>query len=145
MIHCQERPSDAQSKPNATAFNAERFFFSKNRRLGKPAEYSAVFADAPLRVSHPSFLILARISATDGPRLGLIVAKKHVKRANRRNLIKRMARESFRLQQHNIPSIDAIVLARRGADAFCAAELTQIFNGLWKRLNKRASAQPKPD
>lgn len=145
MIRLQKGLSDITVEPNTPAPVTERFCFSKAQRLSTPAEFSSVFADAPLRVSHPSFLILARARTTDGARLGLIVPKKHVKRANRRNLVKRVARESFRLQQHNIPSVDAIVLARRGADAFSAEELAHIFVGLWKRLTKRASAQVNLD
>lgn len=139
MINHQEDISEVSSEPNPHVIR--RYAFPKSRRLLTAAEFSAVFKDAPLRVSHPSFLILARTNAEAGPRLGLVVAKKYVKRATRRNTIKRITRESFRLQQHNIPKIDAIVLARRGADAFDADELAVIMNGLWKRLAKRAVSQ----
>ncbi len=114
------------------------FPFGKAQRLLTPADYTAVFKQATTRVSHPSFLILVRRNEQTHPRLGLVVAKKYVKRANQRNLIKRMARESFRLQQHHLPSIDAIVLARRGAGEFSSHELLAIFNGLWKRISRQA-------
>lgn len=114
------------------------FAFGKNRRLLNSSDFSAVFNDAPFRASHPSLLILARPSATNEPRLGIVVAKKHVRLAVNRNRAKRIIRESFRLQQHNLPAIDAIVLARRGADSLTKDELQQILDGLWKRVVKKA-------
>lgn len=117
------------------------FCFGKRQRLLNAADYSAVFNDAPIRASHPNFLVLAKISPSAVPRLGLVIAKKNVKHAVNRNRIKRVARETFRLQQHNLPTIDAIVLARRGADDVPQDQLPAIFNGLWKRIIKRARAQ----
>ncbi len=120
------------------------FAFGKNRRLLNSSDFSAVFNDAPFRASHPSFLILARPSNTGEPRLGLIVAKKHVRHAVGRNQIKRISRETFRLQQQKLPAIDAIVLARRGADSLSKSDLQQILNGLWKRVAKKASSSKPP-
>ncbi len=124
---------------NTTSNPLPSLGFTKALRLLNAADYTSVFDDAPIRASHPAFLILSRPNSLPHPRLGLIIAKKHVKKAHQRNAIKRIARESFRHQQHKLTSIDAIVLARRGADNFSAAELRKIFNGLWKRINKRAT------
>lgn len=114
------------------------FAFGKNRRLLNSSDFSRVFDDAPFRASHPNFLILARPSTTNEPRLGLIIAKKNVRLAVRRNRVKRAVRESFRLQQHKLPPIDAIVLARRGADTLSPSDLQQVLDGLWKRVAKKA-------
>jgi ribonuclease P protein component len=113
------------------------FAFGKQRRLLTSSDFSAVFNDAPFRASHPQFLILARPSNVHNARLGLVIAKKNVRLAVERNRIKRIARESFRLQ-HNMPPIDAIVLARRGADSLSNSELQQILNSLWKRVARKA-------
>lgn len=113
------------------------YLFTKQQRLLKPADFSPIFNDAPIRASHPQFLILARPNQHTQARLGIVVAKKHVKRAVGRNLIKRIVRETFRQQQHKMTAIDAIVLARRGADAIPANELNKILTGLWKRIQKR--------
>jgi ribonuclease P protein component len=120
-----------------------RFQFRKKQRLLKQALFSAVFADAPIRASHPNFLILARPNDQGIARIGLVIPKKHVRRANHRNCIKRIARETFRNEQHNLPAIDAIVLARRGAEIVPREQLTSLFTGLWKRISKRANA-PTP-
>ena len=113
--------------------------FPKSLRLLNAKDYSSVFDDAPIRAAHPQVLILSRLNSHSTPRLGLIVAKKNLRLAVSRNRFKRCVRESFRLKQHQLPEIDAIVLARRGADKLTGDDLSQILNGLWKRIAKQAA------
>jgi ribonuclease P protein component len=44
-----------------------------------------------------------------GPRLGLLVTRKHAARAAERNRIKRCLREAFRLEQAGLGSLDVLV------------------------------------
>jgi len=125
------------STPICTSFS-----FEKSLRLLNAADYSHVFDQAPFRASTAQFLILSRPNTLGHPRLGIIVAKKHVKQACKRNRIKRYTRESFRLKQHKIPAIDAIVLARKGADTLSDTELTKMLNSLWVRIAKKAAKKP---
>jgi ribonuclease P protein component len=136
-------PLDTCPAPDASTGPQPGLPFTRQQRLLSAKEFAVVFADAPLRASHPSFLILARNNHLGRARLGLVVPKKHVRKANMRNRIKRVARETFRKEQHKLAAIDAIVLARRGADTVPAEQLTSIFTGLWKRISKRAIA-PSP-
>lgn len=132
----------------SSATPTERCFpFSKTQRLLSSSDFTPVFNDAPIRASNSEILILCKFSSTNNARLGLVVAKKHIKHANKRNQFKRIARESFRLKQHKLPPIDAIVLARRGADALSKNELRRMFDGLWKRVVKKAEklAQAQPE
>lgn len=62
--------------------------------------------------------IYARPNALAHPRLGLIVSRRVVRLATRRNLYKRLMREAFRLGQQDLGSLD--VVARLKAD--CPAE-----------------------
>lgn len=119
------------------------FAFAKPLRLLNAAQYSAVFDCAPVRVAQPQFLILARPNDLGHPRLGLIIAKKHVRNATDRNRIKRIARETFRLQQQQLFPLDAIVLARGGAGELDNAALAKAFNKLWRKLDQRAR-NPQP-
>lgn len=129
--------------PNASnATDLSRFLFSKQQRLLAAREFSALFADAPIRASHPCFLVLCNLNSFEKARLGLVIAKKQIKKSHDRNRIKRLIRESFRLQQHKLPHIDAIVLARKGADALSNSEIQVILHGLWKRISKRATHNP---
>lgn len=45
-------------------------------------------------------------------RLGLVVGKKAAKRVNKRNYMKRVIREWFRLHQHELPAKDFVVRVR---------------------------------
>ncbi|MFA0809688.1 ribonuclease P protein component [Microbulbifer epialgicus] len=118
------------------------FGFAKTLRLLNAAQYREVFNKNLVRAAHPHLLILARPNELEHPRLGLVIAKKHVRNACDRNQIKRITRETFRLQQHQLPPLDAVVLARPGAADLDKAALAKILNKLWRKLAKRAQ-QPQ--
>jgi len=119
----------------------QSFSFKKTRRLLTSGEFGAVFDDAKFKASHSHFLILAIPNQLDSPRLGLVIAKKNVRCANERNRLKRLVRESFRLKQHNLPAIDAIVLARRSSGDADNPTITDTLDALWKRVAQRANKQ----
>lgn len=54
--------------------------------------------------------------------------------AVRRNGIRRMIRESFRLNQHELPAADIFVTARNAARDVPNAELLASLDKLWRRL-----------
>ena len=114
------------------------FSFPKSRRLLDQISYSRVFDQADIKVSRPQLLVLAKHNAVGHPRLGLIIAKKNVRLANQRNHVKRHAREQFRLLQHTLPAIDAIVLARRGVNTLSNHELSQLMSSVWRAVAKKA-------
>lgn len=115
------------------------FTFRKTLRLLNASDYQSVFDDAPFRASHKNILILARPGKSDTPRLGLVIAKKNIRFAVQRNRIKRIARETFRLQQDKLAGIDAIVLARRELDQLDNTALHKLFNQQWQRIIKKAN------
>lgn len=78
-----------------------------------PTHFTFVFQQ-PQRAGTPQITILGRQNSLGHPRIGLTVAKKNVKRAHERNRIKRLTRESFRLRQHELPSMDFVVVAKKG-------------------------------
>jgi ribonuclease P protein component len=68
-----------------------------------------------------------------GPRLGMLVTRKHAARATDRNGIKRCIREAFRLEQHKLGSLDVLVRPPYGTRA--SARLIQRVRGLLTRLS----------
>ena len=87
------------------------FAFPKNYRLTKTEEYSSVFGFRKALKS-PHFLLHYRLRAVEevaGARLGLVVAKRLLRRSVDRNLIRRLAREHFRLMRCQLPSRDLIL------------------------------------
>ena len=99
--------------------------FGKAYRPPKTAEFSAVFA---LRKQRSRSLIQVLQSADNRlgyARLGLVVGKKAAKRANRRNYMKRVIREWFRLHKSTLPPQDFVVRVRVAFDRETAAQARQ--------------------
>ena len=90
--------------PNSAAF-------PKHYRLTKTDEFSSVFGfRKALKSRH--FLLHYRTRSSDeavGARLGLVVAKRLLRRSVDRNLVRRLAREAFRLLRDRLPSRDVIL------------------------------------
>ncbi|PCJ35718.1 MAG: ribonuclease P protein component [Cellvibrionales bacterium] len=117
--------------------------FGRSKRLLTKVAYKAVFDDSPYRVSHRNLLILARPNGLEEARLGLIVAKKNVRFAVKRNRIKRVVRDSFRLNQQTLATLDIIFLARRGLDRLEPAEQQKLLLDSWRKLSRQMSKVEK--
>ncbi|MCH4248637.1 ribonuclease P protein component [Acinetobacter populi] len=119
------------------------YSFGKDVRLRCAKDYAGVFNHTLFKVHQPSFLILASLSPdTDSRRIGLVVAKKKVRRAHERNRVKRISRESFRLNQHQLLGLDIVVMPKVGIEQISNAELQQQLNMAWNKL-KRLLAKNK--
>lgn len=106
--------------------------FPRELRLLAPNQFKAVFAQ-PDRASTPQLTLLSIPTSLENPRLGLTVAKKHLKRAHDRNRIKRIVRESFRLKQHQLPHHDFVFVAKGGIGKLTNQELFETLEKLWQR------------
>lgn len=71
------------------------------------------------------------------PRLGLAIATRTLGTAVERNRIKRLARESFRLNQHELPAVDVMVSAREAARLARPKELRASLDRHWKIITLR--------
>ena len=116
--------------------------FPKARRLLNASDYSRVFDSADAKASHQYLLLLARLNDGPGHRLGLVIAKKNVRLAVQRNRIKRIAREFFRTRPESEPTMDVVLLTRRGIDQLDNAELSSILQQQWQKLSRNI---PGPD
>lgn len=64
------------------------------------------------------FVVHYRPNEGETARMGVVVAKKLAKRANVRNLVKRIAREQFRIRRAELPALDMVIrLHARVSDA----------------------------
>lgn len=119
------------------------FGYSTEVRLRCAADYKGVFDGALFKVHQPHFLFLAKHSELPNSRLGLVVAKKKVRRAHERNRVKRLARESFRLHQHQLGLLDIVVMPKMGIEAIPNAELYQQLQFAWQKLQRLAKKHSK--
>jgi ribonuclease P protein component len=71
------------------------------------------------------------------PRLGLAIATRTFGSAVARNRIKRLARESFRLNQHQLPPVDVMVSARDAARRALPQDLRASLEKHWKSITQR--------
>ncbi len=111
--------------------------FGRDVRLLNAAEFTAVFERAAFKLHQPGFLMLVLPSTQPSPRLGLVVAKKKVRRAHERNRFKRLVRESFRGQTTRLPSCDLVVLAKADAVLLPNQQLSDQLHWCWKQLERR--------
>ena len=113
--------------------------FSHTAKLSQPDHYRRVFDDPAYKVSSGAFLLLAAPGETQSSRLGVVVAKKNIRRAVRRNRIKRLVREQFRRHPFD-EAIDLVVLARSGADQMDNPGLWQELDRLWRTLEQKVGS-----
>jgi len=102
-----------------------------------------VFA-AARRSADRYFTVLYRQNGLDHPRLGFTVAKKKIPTAVGRNRVRRLARESFRLQNQTLGGIDIIILAQRTAAQASNAQLFASLENHWQHLQQREDLPRRP-
>lgn len=116
--------------------------FERDKRLLTAADYSAVF-EKNRCFKDRAFLILVKKRGPMGedftheksqPRLGLAVSKKNFKKAVDRNLIKRVIRESFRLNQSKLKGLDIVVMSRGTTDVADKAALHTSLEKHWDKI-----------
>ncbi|MBP7217585.1 MAG: ribonuclease P protein component [Acinetobacter sp.] len=120
------------------------YSFGIESRIRTATDYKSVFDGALFKVHQPHFLFLAKLTEQPNSRLGLVVAKKKVRRAHERNRIKRLARESFRLHQAQFNAdIDIVVMPKLGIEAITNQELHQQLDFAWQKLQRLAKKHCK--
>lgn len=113
--------------------------FDKKKRLLNANDYTRVFDKPDARASHQKLLLLARINGSSRHRLGLVIAKKHVRLAVDRNRIKRVAREFLRTLPADESCVDIVLLARRGLGDLDNSELSSILLQQWQKLTRQTT------
>ncbi|MBV1790373.1 ribonuclease P protein component [Marinobacterium sp. D7] len=114
------------------------FEYPRQLRLLTGGDFKRVFDKAVFKVSEQPLLILSSPNNLEHPRIGFVISKKNIRRAVKRNRVRRIIRESFRLHQHQLPNVDIVILARRGLDQLENPELHKMIERCWSRLIKKA-------
>jgi ribonuclease P protein component len=105
----------------------------KSRHLRLPAEFKAVY-EGRVRESRGPLTLYAMPNGLGYPRLGMSVSRK-VGTAVRRNRIRRLLRESFRLLQHDLPTGYDVVVVVRPHEPLMLADYQKLLMALLVRLH----------
>jgi ribonuclease P protein component len=118
--------------------------FTKAQRLTKSTDFELVFANTRYKAGSKHLLVLAITNTQSQARMGLVISKKNVGDAVARNRIKRLCRETFRLQCHALPALDIVVLAKPGVSALnnqhIVTQLRQMFDKLTLLVQQRSDS-----
>jgi ribonuclease P protein component len=104
--------------------------------LHQPAEFRAV-RQRGKKLSDAYFSLSVVANQGSTPRLGLAIATRTFGTAVARNRIKRLTRESFRLNQHELPPVDVMVSARDAARQAQPKDLRASLEKHWKSITQR--------
>jgi len=124
--------------------SSPRHTFRRSHRLGGRLAFAAVF-EAKTKDSKGPLTLYSRPNDLGHSRLGLSISRK-VGTAPRRNRIKRLLRESFRLQQHELPRGYDWVFVVRPHEPLTLADYQALLRGLTlkshDRWTKREGTKP---
>ena len=93
-----------------------------------------------MRSADDQFTVLARANGLPVARLGLAIARKHIKTAVARNRVKRVIRESFRAEATELRGLDFVVMARCNLSGTENARLRTSLRKHWTRLRRKHAA-----
>lgn len=110
--------------------------FEPRKRLHQPAEFRQV-RQRGKKISDAYFSLSVLVNAESTPRLGLAIATRTFGTAVARNRIKRLTRESFRINQHDLPRVDVMVSAREAARRAKPTDLRLSLDRFWKVIAER--------
>jgi ribonuclease P protein component len=107
--------------------------FPRERRLRSATDFKRVYAQGR-RFGNELFTVNAHPNGLERPRLGMSVAVRTMGGGVPRNRVRRMIRESFRLNQSRLPPLDIVVGVRAGARTASPDALREALERLWTRL-----------
>lgn len=107
--------------------------FPKKVRLHTSSQIKNVF-EKRQKISQNSIAVFFYYNGLGYPRLGVVVPKKNIALAVQRNKVKRVIRESFRLNQEKIKNFDIIVFPYAGAEKITKKDLRLCLEKQWLKL-----------
>lgn len=113
--------------------DTKSYTFPRALRLVHAKDYERVFRH-PNKVLTREVTIFARQNRLEHGRLGLVIKRKQIKKAAQRNRVKRVVRESFRLNQYELVGLDVVVMTNKKTAGLTNEELRTCLDGLWKEL-----------
>jgi len=109
------------------------YTFPKSHRIRSRSDFSAVFEDR-IKAARGPLIAYARPNNLPHPRLGISISRS-VGAAPRRNRIKRLLREAFRLHQHDWPKGYDMVIVVRPHEPLLLADYQKLLTALMLKLH----------
>lgn len=110
--------------------------FPKTLRLIQAADFRRLFRSGK-KLNTQYFALYNSSNQLTYPRIGLTITKKAARSAVKRNQIKRIARESFRLNQAKLMDLDIMIVSYKDIDTLSKAELRLQLEQAWLKLISR--------
>src|SRR5436190_21971861 len=107
--------------------------FSREYRLRGKHDFQSVFAK-PKKLTNKYLLALHIPNQKTHARLGIIIAKRHVKLAVDRNHLRRIIRESFRHHKQALKGLDIVILMRSKWSPLNNQALRDDVDYLWQKF-----------
>ncbi len=117
----------------------DRLTLGRSRRMIRKGDFERAF-EARCTASDRLLVLYVLPNDLDHPRIGLAVGRRHGN-AVQRNRLRRLLREAFRLEQHNLPAgFDYLLVPRGGGKATlegCRQSLVQLAPQAVRRWQAR--------
>ena len=112
----------------------DKFCLNKIYRLQKSSDFKTLSVYGKTIKKQLFIVSYGQQQKTSNVRLGIIVSKRCSKRAVDRNRIKRIIRESFRLNKEQLDCYDIVIISRKLAVTASNEELFKELESVWQKL-----------
>ncbi len=109
--------------------NKERFFFKKKMKILNKKIYQR-------KINYHFLIIGNKKNKLKYPRILAIIKKKYIKSAVKRNKIKRIIYETFRIKQHKIKKTDYLIIIKNNILFYKKKEIWNTLIKIWKKHYK---------
>ena len=110
------------------------FYFPSELRIRKSSDFKKVFEKGK-KFSSEHYAIIFAPNSLGFPRLGLVVGKKRIGGAVKRNRTKRVVREVFRKNKSVFNSLDVLILPKKGTEGLdCKKAEEEITKAIKSKL-----------
>jgi ribonuclease P protein component len=127
----------------ASAFPRRAHGLPRRMRLARKRDFERAYAEGA-RARGAILAVVVRANGLGFPRFGLSIGRAIWKSAVRRNRVRRVFREAFRLSRAELPDVDIVLMAARpGLEPVLAetqAELVRLVAQAARRLREREAA-----
>ena len=117
----------------------DSYSLSRLLRIRKASEFKAL-KHAGIRIRNRHFIFNAKKNQLNHPRIGIIISKRSIPKAVRRNQVRRLIKEWFRINQHHLPLMDIVVIVAQASREQQAKVLQECLENLSQKLTKHCKS-----